>query len=104
MGAFIVILNWQTQHGGLKNYMLNCNIGEINGPHWSHSTEHKVKFLAEAVVFHKHREEQKPPDEEEDEEDKEEFLASSSAQGGGKPGNEERRIYRCSKKSQPIVF
>ena len=36
---------------------------------WSDSTENKVKFLADAVVFHKHREEQKPPDEEEDEED-----------------------------------
>ena len=33
--------------------------------YWSHSTENKVKFPAEAVVFHKHREEQKPPDEEE---------------------------------------
>ena len=42
--------------------------------YWSHSTENKVKFLAEAVVFHKHHEEQKPPDEEEDEEDEEEFL------------------------------
>ena len=31
--------------------------------YWSHSTENKVKFLAEAVVFHKHREEQKPPEE-----------------------------------------
>ena len=37
--------------------------------YWSHSTENKVKFLAEAVVFHKHREEQKPPDKEEDEEE-----------------------------------
>ena len=41
---------------------------------WSHSPENKVKFLAEAAVFHKHREEQKPPDEEEDEEDEDEFL------------------------------
>ena len=30
----------------------------------SHSTENKMKFLAEAVVFHKHREEQEPPEEE----------------------------------------
>ena len=32
VGAFIVILNWKTQHGGLKYFMLNCDIGEINGP------------------------------------------------------------------------
>ena len=43
--------------------------------YWSHSTENKVKFLAEAVVFHKHREEQKPPEEEEEDE---EFTSYSS--------------------------
>ena len=42
--------------------------------YWSNSTENKVRFLAEAVVFYKHCEEQKPPDEKEDEEDEEEFL------------------------------
>ena len=36
-----------------------------NTYYWSHSTENNVKFLAEAVFFHKHCEEQKPPDEEE---------------------------------------
>ena len=34
--------------------------------YWSHNTENKVKFLAEAVVFHKHCEEQEPPDEKEE--------------------------------------
>ena len=33
--------------------------------YWSHSTENKLKFLAEAVAFHKHHEEQEPPEEEE---------------------------------------
>ena len=32
--------------------------------YWSHSSENKMKFLAEAFVFHKHREEQEPQEEE----------------------------------------
>ena len=57
--------------------------------YWSHSTENKVKLLAEAIAFHEHREERESSEEEEElsaEISSEEELSDADQQQQQLPG------------------